>query len=170
MKEEIWKEVENYTNYEVSNLGRIRNNKFKNPRLLYGSFDKDGYIKVELKMVGKPHGHFRLHRLIAACFIDNPDNKPEVNHKNGIKDDNRLDNLEWVTASENVKHAFDIGLKTQKGSANNCAKLTEENVREIKTLLQDGNMTQVVIAEKFGLHARYISLIKSGRRWGHVNV
>ena len=73
--------------------------------------DKDGYSYVVLYK-NKKRKHFKVHRLVAMAFLKNPKNKPEVNHKQGIKSDNRVTELEWNTTSENVQHAYDTGLKT----------------------------------------------------------
>jgi len=72
--------------------------------------DKDGYIILKLKLDGKWY-HKRHHRVIAEAFIPNPENKPQVNHINGIKTDNRVENLEWVTSRENNQHAWDKGFR-----------------------------------------------------------
>jgi hypothetical protein len=96
-------------NYAVSNLGNIIN--VKTEQKLNGWLNKDGYVMVELKSKSKKRTCFLLHRLIGMMFIENPQNKPQINHKNGIKNDNKIENLEWVTHHENQKHAWETGLK-----------------------------------------------------------
>lgn len=97
--------------YSVSNKGRIRNNE---TGITLKPIDaQKGYVKVNLHYDGQRHSCL-IHRLVATEFIDNPENKPEVNHKNGIKDDNRVDNLEWVTGEENRHHAYETGLQRHK--------------------------------------------------------
>lgn len=83
--------------------------KFKVPTVLKACKDGGGYLRVNL--LGKTH---KVHRLVAQAFIPNPENKSTVNHINGIKTDNRVDNLEWATRSENTRHAFDNGLNYGK--------------------------------------------------------
>lgn len=108
---EVWRDAPGYEGlYQVSNLGRIKslqNGKAKILRLLKNS---KGYLRVCLSNENRKY--IRVHRLIAFAFIPNPENKPQINHKNGIKTDNRIENLEWITCSDNHKHAFKIGLKT----------------------------------------------------------
>ncbi len=103
---EIWKTIEN-THYSVSNTGRIRNDKFG--RILNKGIDKNGYALATIKINGK-FKTFRLHRLVARSFIPNPDNLPEINHINGIKTDNNVENLEWITRTDNLKHAWENNL------------------------------------------------------------
>ncbi len=113
---EIWNPIENYENkYEVSNLGRVKTLKRGryNPllkrdsifleKILLNQKDKAGYCRVGLYKKGKLKG-FTVHRLVAKAFIPNSENKPEVNHVNEIKTDNRAENLEWCTRSENMNH------------------------------------------------------------------
>ena len=109
---EIWKPIEGYERlYEVSNFGNVkslpRNGTIKKARLLSGNVKKSGYVHVSLTKNNKKKT-FCLHRLVAKAFIPNPQNKPQVNHKNGIKIDNTANNLEWATCSENARHKFDV--------------------------------------------------------------
>jgi hypothetical protein len=109
--EEVWKPIEGtYGKYEVSNLGRVMSKMQRNPRIMPQTIQRSGYHYVMLHVNNKPTCR-RVHRLVAQAFLPNPNNMKEVNHKDGNKDNNRADNLEWCTRSHNVKHSFDMGLK-----------------------------------------------------------
>ena len=109
---------------------------------------------------------WRVHRMIAETFVPNPENKSEVNHINGNKADNRADNLEWCTSSENKQHAYNSGLKvSQKGEARYNSKLTEGAVREIKR--NDQGLTQEALGELYGVTQSLISRIQRGKKWQH---
>ncbi len=106
----IWKIVEGFGNrYEVSDSGLIRN--AKTLKHLKQQVNSDGYHHVCLFLEGKKI-YRRLNRLVAIAFIPNPENKPEVNHKDGVKSNNNDWNLEWNTRGENQSHAYQTGLKT----------------------------------------------------------
>lgn len=126
---EIWKDIKDFERlYQVSNFGRVRSLKFGKERVLkngMGSMDGSGYYKIDLCKNGKIY-HKRIHRLVAAAFIDNPNNFDCINHINGIKTDNRVENLEWITCKENNIHAIRIGLKkefTGKKKSIHCPEL-----------------------------------------------
>lgn len=118
---EVWKDIEGYEGiYQISNLGAVKslarvdakgNNRVE--KILKGIPTSDGYLRVHLcintKRIKKP-----IHRLVAETFIPNPDNKPQVNHIDEDKTNNTLDNLEWVTAKENVNHGTAISRRAYK--------------------------------------------------------
>lgn len=105
--EEVWKDIDD--KYQVSNFGNIRSCASGKWKLKQTQTVRDGYVRVILGGNGKTKSHF-VHRLVAEAFVPNPDKKTQVNHKNGVKTDNRAENLEWVTCSENIRHAFNTGL------------------------------------------------------------
>jgi hypothetical protein len=174
---EIWKDVVGYENlYKISNLGRVLSVKRKvwngfafvekKEKIMKQNYSHKGYLTLGLRKNGKGKGH-QVHRLVAQAFIDNPLNKKTVNHKNGIKDDNNLKNLEWMTVKENVRHSWKNKLCTRKKGELNCqSKLKEVEVLNIKKLLN--NMTQVEIAKIYNVHPSTIHLIKKGKNWKHL--
>lgn len=110
--EEQWKDVTGYEGfYQISTLGRVKSirfNRFLNPTL---SGKGKGYPSVQFSKENKPI-RVRIHQLVAKAFIPNPENKEQVNHIDGNKLNNNVTNLEWNTRSENIKHAYNNGLKT----------------------------------------------------------
>lgn len=107
MKNELWKTIENAPNYEVSNLGNVRNR--ITGYILKGRITKRGYYQVCIKINGKFINQY-IHRLVAQAWLSNDNNYTNVNHKDGDKSNNTVENLEWVTASENIIHAHQTGL------------------------------------------------------------
>lgn len=172
---EIWKDIVGYEGfYQVSNLGKIKgldrfvSSSHNCKRLVKGKIIKPTirvcYHKVCLS---KPNQIWQVsvHRLVALHFIENPENKPQVNHKNGIKTDNRVDNLEWCTTFENRQHAFDTGLqKAIKGEKHYISKLTEKDVLDIRK----SSLLQRELSLIYGVHRVCISQVKLRKTWKHI--
>ena len=158
---EIWKPIKGYENYLISNLGRVKTKQGRYKKINYGTC-KYGYL--DLWKDNKPK-KCRVHRLVAEAFIQNPDNKEQVNHIDGNKSNNRVDNLEWVTPKENIKHAIDNDLSSIKfGSKNLSAKLTEDDVRYIRTVAKK-TKTVKELAEQFNVSTTNIYNIINNKKW-----
>ena len=169
---EVWKDVVDYKDsYEVSNLGKVRS--YRNYQ--WGLKDKP-HIKKQVScgrqmdylcvnLLGKVK---RVHRLVAKAFIPNPENKKYVNHIDGDKTNNHVSNLEWCTAKENTKHAYDIGLIDNKGENCVTSKLTKKDVIEIRKTYKTGNYTQKEISEAWGVSRSQIGFIVNRKRWKHI--
>jgi hypothetical protein len=111
----------------------------------------------------------KVHRLVAQAFIPNPNNYPQVNHKNGIKTDNRVENLEWCNNRQNIIHSFKIGRVAPFGGKAPRAKLTNPQVIDIKTKLLQG-YRNCDLARKYNVTGTTIGDIKSGKSWGKIKI
>ena len=128
-----------------------------------------GYWGFLFRRFGK-QTNVTIHRLLATCFIDNPEKKSEVNHIDGIKEHFDLPNLEWATSSENKYHALRTGLKKiQRGEEASNSRHTEKEVRDIYELAKSGMFTQKEIYEAYGLSRHGLYGITSKRRWAHIH-
>lgn len=125
----MWKQIENL-DYEINSEGIVR--RISTKRIKKSFKRPDGYIGIQLYKTKNKIVNYQLHRLIAIGFIDNPENKDIINHKDSNRENNSLNNLEWVTKEENDKHAYEFGNASNKGSKNGFSVLTEEQVLEIK--------------------------------------
>ena len=172
---EIWKWIKEYEGvYQASNQGRARSFFRGKCRLLKPTVTHRGYLGICLyrydeKTKKQRKKTFRLNRIIAETFIPNPENKPEVHHKNNDKTDNRAENLEWVTGEENREYAHEDGCYL-KGEKNPTAKLTEGDVRFIRQNYKAGDLEfgQGVLAKKYGVSTTTIRNIVTFKSWEHV--
>lgn len=158
LPDELWKE---FNGYQISTYGRVKSFKRKTPRILQPACNNMGYLYVFLPNGIKPKW-FLVHRLVATCFIPNPENKPEVNHIDGHPLNCHVNNLEWCTRSENNQHAYDTGLKAQ-GEDRSDSKLTNEQARFIR--LNPDNLTQSQLAKIFGVSRAMIGDIQLGKTY-----
>lgn len=185
IQNEIWKDVKGYEGlYQISNFGIvkscariiIRNNgtnltlsgKVKTP-----STTKNGYYYVALWNRNK-HKHALLHRILSIAFIPNPENKKEVNHKDGNKKNNSLENLEWVTHQENGMHSYKMGM-TPKPTGNNKkgeevynSVLKTRDVINIRQYFEYGGVTQKQLSEIFNVSRSCIQGITRRKTWKHI--
>ena len=182
MNNEIFFPIKGYENfYEVSNWGRVKSMKkiiflwnsyayharHYKERILKIQNNVDGYNVIRL-CKNATCKQFRVGRLVATTFIENPHYKPEVNHKNGNKKDDRIDNLEWCTSSENQKHAIKIGLqKPKKGEQHPHSRLTEKQVKEIREM-KATNHTTYYIAHCFCISEGHVRDIVARKAWKHI--
>jgi hypothetical protein len=165
---EVWKDVKDYVGiYKVSNYGRVKSFHKKEPRIIKPGKDKDGYLQFCLSMNGNKLMR-KVHRKVAETFIHNIDNKKCVNHINGIKDDNRVENLEWCTNSENMQHAKRSGLINQTGSNSVKAKLTLNDVDMIRKLYKENKIYQKELAKIYNVSQSNISKIILCKSWREV--
>lgn len=171
---ESWEDVEGYEGiYQVSSLGYVKRvaagQGAQAGHILKPRRRRNGYLQVGLWRDGK-RKNAKVHRLVLRAFIgDAPSPKHQGNHRNGNRADNRIENLEWATCSENHKHAYrTLGREAVRGEAHCQSKLTEESVKEIRKLYATGEWTQVELGRMFGVDNATISRIVRYEMWGHV--
>lgn len=169
MSAETWKEIPGFGGmYAVSSMGRVKSFHRAPPpdgTILRASLNRAGYCYYKLNAPGG-HVFFFEHRLVAAAFLKNHNNKRTINHINGNKRDNRLSNLEWATHAENTSHAFRTGLRAI-GDKHCNAKLTVEKVRQLRALRSAG-ATYKVLAKQFGVTFNAVWSAANGKTWRHA--
>lgn len=181
---EVWKDIKGYEGiYQISIKGRVKSlERYRErkdgvlmrdkERFLKLRSDSNGYFKVDLTK-GGTRKTILVHRLVANAFIPNPENKPKVNHKDGIKSNNEVTNLEWNTVSENIKHAYETALKKStmlKGAENIRSKLSEIQIQYIREnyIPKDKEFGTKALGEKFGVSQNAISKIVNFKVWKEV--
>lgn len=159
LPDENWVDCPNIEDVKISNFGRFVRN--SNQSLISGYQTTGGYMTVDFSK----QGVYSVHRLVAETFLENPENKPEVNHIDGVKTNNAVSNLEWVTSSENIRHSIEIGIRTFKsGQDHSRTALTTEQIVLIDKLHSNGE-TYKEISEKFGVNRQTVSRhVKKYRR------
>lgn len=153
--------------YEVSNFGKIISLKDNKRLERKPSLVGKGYLSLTVSKDGISK-QFRVHRLVAIAFIPNPNNLPEVNHKNRIKTDNHINNLEWCTSKENTLHWVRSGANFSKGSEHHKTNLTDEIVLNIRHDFDNLNFNYTQLSKKYHVGLFAIRLIISNKSWKHL--
>lgn len=167
------KEIKKYPGYFITDSGDIfsikpingKRHPYKIPvmrklKLQISKWGKARYLRIELRNKNKVKKYF-VHRLVAKSFLKNEKQKPEVNHKNGNKLDNRVENLEWCTRSENHVHAFKIGLRISKGNP----KINYKTAMKIRKMYKPYKVSRYKIAKNFGISPGCVQAVIENRTW-----
>lgn len=178
MENKKWRKIPGYSTYKASTEGEIKTFNWKNngiERIMKPALDNGGYLRTMLKNDEGKLCTIKVHRIIAQTFLIKKEIHTDVNHKNSIRSDNRVINLEWVTHSENVKHSFANMMQTNKGECNPCATLTDKQVLEIranytfgKKTKVKGHLTKKEIAQKYNTTEPVIKRIVHNKTWKHL--
>lgn len=165
MNNELKEEWREYNGYQVSNYGKVVN---KHGKTLKRNTNNGGYTNT--KIIDYDGTNIRgMHRIVATVFISNPNKLPEVNHLDGKKENNRVDNLEWCTKSENQQHEARV-LQQKCGENNYHNKLTDEQVLEIYNLCKNPNIKRKDIAKMYNIIPTAVSSIARGLQWKYLNL
>jgi hypothetical protein len=171
MKEEKWMEVKGYEKlYEVSNYGNVRSFVRKKGELLIPNVNNRGYYKIYLYKKGCKRKETPIHRLVAKHFLPNYFKGAHINHKDGNKLNNYIDNLEWCTLSDNIKHAITTLSRHafRNGEVNLKSKLTNEQVLEIRQKYSTGNTSYKKLSAEYGVYKSTIGRIVKKKNWNHI--
>lgn len=170
MEDIQWKTIEGYEMYSASNTGQIKNN--ITGTILKQRINSCGYFILNLSngSVGKKRT-LKVSRLVALAWIPNTDNKSQVNHIDGNKLNNTIENLEWVTASENCIHSVKNNLSPSRlGENNGHSKLTESDVKALRKDKINNGMSNKQLGVKYGISHKHAAAICEYKRWKHVDV
>jgi len=163
---EIWKNIPGYENhYQASNLGRIKSIKKDKNLIRKLSLDGGGYQILSLCINGKCLTK-KVHRLVLESFLGS--NELHVNHKNSIRIDNRLINLEYCTIAENNKHSIAIGNKDCNGENSGKAILTNEKAIKIRELYAFGGITQLTLSKMYNISRDNVGYVIRRKTWKHI--
>lgn len=156
-----------YNKYLVGEDGTIKNR--ETGRVLSQRPNKQGYLSVSIfDPEENKYLYKKVHRLVCEAYIDNPENKKEVNHIDGDKTNNHVSNLEWVTSKENKEHAWKIGLYKDIGEQHHSSVLTDGQVRQICTMMEQGYRNKD-ICDLLGFEKHLVADIRVGRKWQHIS-
>lgn len=163
----MWKKCKYCNSYEISTNGEVRN--IFSQKILKPYINKYGYAEVSISL-GKKHlkKNYRVHRLVAETFIPNPNNLPQVNHKDGNKLNNKIYNLEWVTNEENILHSIQTGLKpNEHGEYSHNSKLTNKQANWCRHVYipKDKKYGCVALAKHFGVAKSTMSYILNNKTY-----
>ena len=163
---ELWRNIVGYKEHQISTFGRIKSFYKGRVKILKPFVDKDGYLQIALTRSKK----FKVHRLVAQAFISNPEGKPQINHIDGNKMNNHVDNLEWCTSTENNRHAVKIGLM-KSGEDFPDAKLTNEQVAWCRRVHIPGDREfgTNALARKLGVSPSAIYLLLKGKTYKDID-
>ena len=165
---EEWRPIPGFDGFSASSLGRIRDARFKKEecRPLYP--DRAGYRRVNLNQPGATKQGQQVHRLVAMAFLGEPGpGQIQVNHINSDPSDNRAENLEWATRSENMRHAYRFGKACNKGERNSNSKLTDGQVLSVFTRRSMGESAESIAAD-LGVTKTTVGDILIGKTWRHL--
>ncbi len=171
---EVWKWIFGFEGlYQISNFGRVKSFYVRKGKqgilILKPHLTRNGYLNIKLNKNGEGKD-FLIHRLVAQAFIPNPENKSTVNHKDGNKFNNCVENLEWQTQSENNHHAVNTGL-SKSGEDCKFSKLTNEQVRYIREnyIPRDSEFGGAALARKFNVSKANISNLLKGKTYKNID-
>jgi hypothetical protein len=154
--------MKDFYGYKVTECGKVYS---QFGRKLSYHFCKKGYARVNLKIGDRKRGYL-VHRIVSLCYIDNPKGLPQVNHKDGNKRNNSVDNLEWVSCQDNVKHSVETGL-VPRGKGRPNAKLDDEQVLEIRRL-RDCGANYYQLGKLFGIAYQTAHKICTMQTYTHI--